>query len=200
MSFERSKRFVQRVGDISEEEWAAKENTLEVKHLKKGEYIVREGEVCRHMSFINEGMFRVYSMVNGKEITTNFFFPGSYVSDYMSFIKRQPANEYIQALTDSEIVTNSYENVQALYAKYHKWERFGRLIAEKVFTSMYKRQQEFLFYSPTERYLKLMEKRPKVLLHIPQVYIASYLGITPEYLSRIRRELREAEASQEASS
>ncbi len=191
MSFDRIKQFSHSIVDFSEAEWAEKELSLQVKEVKKNEYILQEGEVCKSMSFINSGIFRVFSMVKGKEITTNFFFDGSFMSDYMSIVTRQPSGEYIQALTDSEIVTISYENMQDMYERYPNWQKFGRLIAEKVFTSMYKRQQEFLFYTPTERYLKLMKKRPKVLLHIPQVYIASYLGITPEYLSRIRRELRE---------
>ena len=191
MSFDRVKRFTHAIVDFSEEEWREKELRMQVRKVKKNEYVLSEGEVCRSMSFINSGIFRVFSMVKGKEITTNFFFEGSYLSDYMSFIKQQPSGEYIQALADSEIVTTSYQGIQEIYERYPNWQKFGRLVAEKVFTSMYKRQQDFLFYSPTERYLKLMEKRPKVLLHIPQVYIASYLGITPEYLSRIRRELRE---------
>lgn len=190
MSFDRVKKFTHSIVDFSEEEWADKESRMQVRQIKKGDYLLREGEVCRHLGFINQGIFRVFSMVNGKEITTNFFFDGSFISDYMSFVKQKPSGEYIQALTDSEITLTAYDDIQYIYETYTNWQKFGRLIAEKVFTSMYKRQQDFLFYSPTERYLKLMEKRPKVLLHIPQVYIASYLGITPEYLSRIRRELR----------
>ncbi|MEM6318157.1 MAG: Crp/Fnr family transcriptional regulator [Bacteroidota bacterium] len=174
----------------TDEEWQDLERVYRIKQLKKGDFLVSAGKVCREMNFLNTGNCRTYNLRDGKEITTNFFFAGSLVSDYSSFVQQIPSLEYIQALTDCEVLYFSYESMQYFYEKYPVMERFGRLIAEKVFLNIYQRQNDLLLLTPKERYLKLLKRRPKVVLNLPQIYIASYLGITPEYLSRLRRELK----------
>lgn len=174
----------------TEEEWGDIEQCFSVKKVPKNSFILKEGAVCQEMNFINSGMFRSYYLKDGKEITTNFFFEGSLMADYNSFVSQKPSFEYLQAAEDSELVYFSNANMQYYYEKYAMMQKFGRLIAEKIITNISRRQQDFLVLTPKERYLNLLEKRPKVLLNIPQVHVATYLGITPEYLSRLRRELK----------
>lgn len=194
--YEKIRQYTSSIVPFTDEEWAAKVPYLTTQQLNKGDFLVREGQICRAVHFIDSGMFRTYNLVGDKEVTTNFFFESSYASDYVSFVTQTPSKEYIQALEDSVVISFPYDRMQELYEQYPAFQKYGRLTAEKIFTSIYRRQQEFLFFSPKERYLNLMKKRPKVIRHIPQVYIASYLGITPEYLSRIRNELKnEAEIS-----
>jgi len=175
----------------TDEEWAAMAQCFYVKQLPKNDFILKAGAVCKEMNFINKGGYRSYYLKDGKEITTNFFFSNSFVADYSSFVTQQPSFEYIEAVEDSELVTFSYKDMQYYYEKYPMMQKFGRLIAEKIITNISNRQQDFLLYTPKERYLNLIKRRPKVVLNLPQIHVATYLGITPEYLSRIRRELKD---------
>lgn len=170
-----------------EEQWLAQRGHLRIRKVPKNEFILQPKAVEQEIHFVNNGSFRVFNIVGEKEITTNFFFEGSYVLNFMSLITGEPSDEYIQALEDSEIISLPQKKMERLREKFPNCQKFGRLIAEKAFVSMYRRQQAFLFLTPQERYLQLLEKRPKVIERVPQHYIASYLGITPEYLSRLRR-------------
>jgi len=174
----------------TEEEWTDMTQCFRVKKIPKNSFLLEEGLVCKEMNFINSGLCRSFQLKDGKEITNNFFFEGSLIADYSSFITQQPSFQYIQTLEDTEVVYFSYASMQHYYEKYFTMQKFGRLIAEKIILNINQREQAFLLYSPKERYLNLIKKRPKVILNLPQIYVASYLGITPEYLSRLRRELK----------
>lgn len=184
------KTFFRNITPLSEEEWEEQKSFLQVRTIAKNEFIIREGQIEKGYHFVNYGSFRVFNLVKDKEITTNFFFTGSVATDYWSLIKQKPAFENIQALEDSELITMPFEKASLLYDTGLNYQRFGRLMAEQSFAAIYLRQQELLTLNPKERYLRLINKRPKVIERIPQHFIASYLGITPEYLSRIRREIR----------
>jgi len=158
--------------------------------MAKNEYLSQEGQISQQMYFLNTGMCRSFNLKDGKEITTNFFFQGSLVTDYSSFVQQKPSSEYFQLLEDAELIYFSHADMQRMYDKYYNLQKFGRLIAEKIFLNFYQRQQDFLLRTPKERYLNLVKRRPKVILNLPQIHVASYLGITPEYLSRLRRSLK----------
>jgi CRP/FNR family transcriptional regulator, anaerobic regulatory protein len=183
--------FITRFISVTDEEWALHRDSLSRRFLKKGEFLLREGEVCDHVSFINKGSFRVSSNVNDKEVTHFFFFENEYATDYESFLTRTPTRENIQAMEDSEVMNLNQKNMQVLYEKNHAWQKYGRLIGEYAFLMASQRVKELFYYSPEELYLKLMKERPKIIERVPQQYIASYLGIQPESLSRIRKRLME---------
>lgn len=185
------RNYVSRFITFTEEEWRVHQSMLVRRFLKKGEFILKAGEVCNHVTFLNKGFVRVYNIVNDDELTANFGFEGNYVTDYTSFVSRQPSLDYIVAMEDLEILQLSYADMQGAYEKYPVWQKFGRLIAEYILIFATERSRTFLFLSPEERYLKLMKDRPKVIANIPLKYIASYLGITPEALSRIRKRMSE---------
>lgn len=190
MPYEKLKRYYFSFVKPSEEVWAEMEQHFTIKKVAKNDFLVKEGQVCREMNFLNSGTCRTFNLKDGKEYTTNFFFEGGMVTDYSSFIRQTPSSEYIQAVETCEVVCFSYDSMQQFYKMHAVMQQFGRLIAEKVFLNLYQRQQDLLLLSPKERYLQLLKRRPKVVLNLPQVHIASYLGITPEYLSRLRRELK----------
>ncbi len=190
MVYEQLKQYFFSFVVLPDLEWADLETCFHFKKLSKGTYLLKAGKVCRKMYFLNSGMCRSFTIKDGKEITTNFFFSGSLVADYSSFVQQQPSTEYIQLLEDAAVVYFSYEKMQQMYEKYYNMQKFGRLIAEKIFLNIYQRQQDFLLRTPKKRYLDLVQRRPKVVLNLPQIYVASYLGITPEYLSRLRRDLK----------
>jgi CRP/FNR family transcriptional regulator, anaerobic regulatory protein len=186
------KDYVSRFLSFTDEEWQLHQSVLTRRFLKKGEFLLKGGEVCDHVTFLNKGHFRVYNIVGGDELTINFAFEGNYVTDYTSFVSRQPSSDYILAMDDAEVLQIKYEDLQATYDKAPVWQKFGRMMAEYILVFISERNKALLFNTPEERYIKLMKERPKVIERIPQQYIASYLGIKPESLSRIRKRMMEA--------
>ncbi|MBX2961424.1 MAG: Crp/Fnr family transcriptional regulator [Cyclobacteriaceae bacterium] len=187
------RNFASRFLMFTEEEWKLLTSIITRRFIKKGEYILRGGEVCNHVTFINKGFMRVYNVVHDEELTINFAFEGNFITDFASLISRQPTTDYIIAMDDAEILQMSYQDLQKTYEKSHVWERFGRLMAEYILLFVVSRNKSLLFNSPEERYLKLIKERPKVMANVPLKYIASYLGITPEALSRIRKRLADGQ-------
>jgi CRP-like cAMP-binding protein len=162
---------------------------LIVKHYQKKELILREGQVCKYAYFINQGCFRYYYNVKGQENTAQFFFENGWYTDYNSFLTGKPTKQNIEALEQTEALLLSAKDLQQLYTDIPKFERFGRLMAENAFLGIRQRSEMLENQSAEERYLSLMKERPKVFERIPQHYIASYLGIKPPSLSRIRKRI-----------
>lgn len=187
--FSSIRNFVSRFLNFTEEEWMMMQNVLNRRFIKKGEYLLREGEICNHVTFINKGFVRIYNIIQDEDLTINFAFEGNFTTDFASLIPRKPSTDYIVAMEDLEILQLEYTDMQALYESAMVWQKFGRLITEYVLLFVVERNKALLFKSPEERYLKLMKERPKVMANVPLKYIASYLGITPEALSRIRKRL-----------
>ncbi len=177
---------------FTEAEWEIFASYIKFVTLKKRAHFAREGKVCDQIAFILDGSVRYYYIKDGEEITSYFSFEHEFTSSYNSFLTRQPANNYIQALEDTQLLTLDYEDVQKMYADpilAYKMERFGRLIAEFYLICYDERVTSFVTQSPEERYLKLLENGREILQRIPQHYIATFLGITPVSLSRIRRRM-----------
>lgn len=187
--FSSIRNYISRFLSFSEEEWSMMQSVLSRRFIKKGEYLLREGEICNHVTFINKGFVRIYNIIQDEDLTINFAFEGNFTTDFASLIPRKPSTDYIVAMEDLEILQLEYTDMQALYERAMVWQKFGRLITEYVLLFVVERNKALLFKSPEERYLKLMKERPKVMANVPLKYIASYLGITPEALSRIRKRL-----------
>jgi CRP/FNR family transcriptional regulator, anaerobic regulatory protein len=162
---------------------------LQVKEYKKKELILREGEVCKYAYFINYGCLRYYYNVEGQENTAQFFFENGWYADYESFLSGKPSKQNIETLEKSEMLLLAAKDLQQLYIDIPKFERFGRLMAENAFLGVRQRSEMLENQTAEERYLNLMKERPKVFERIPQHYIASYLGIKPPSLSRIRKRI-----------
>lgn len=154
------------------------------------EYFLKEGKICEQMAFIKKGELRMFYITEeGKEINVEFFFENDFVASYQSFLRQTKSKYYIQAISDCELVTISNKTLQNAYANSPYWQKFGRIVAEKVFTLAEQRTESFLFYNAEERYLNLLSNRPIIFKKIPLYHIASYLGIEPESLSRLRKKL-----------
>jgi CRP-like cAMP-binding protein len=179
---------------LSDESWQLCQSVLSVRAIKKGQMLVSEGSVCNHISFVNSGLFRMYHLVDGKEKILMFRNELNYLSDYRSFLLREPSLLYIQALEDSEVVNTSYEDLQMLYARVPHANMLGRLIAEDLFIDMCRRTTADASETLSERYHNLLDKQPWLVQRVPQYMIASYLGITPEALSRIKARARKKQA------
>lgn len=131
----------------------------------------------------------MYYAVDDREHVAGFFIEDTTFSDYQSFLTRQPSRMYIQALEDTEVIDISYDAAQYLYRHVPEAEKLGRLLAEYLFILLSNRNSSLLLDTPEERYKKLVAQRPYLFQRVPKYMIASYLGITPEVLSRIRARL-----------
>ncbi len=189
MQLNQVRQFYENFIPLSDEEWTLLEPNLRVVKLAKGEKLHSEGEICNDVTFVNKGLMKCYHFIDGKEYIEAFFSQNEYCSDYSSFLLRVPGKLYIEALEDCELVLLDYQTVQILYDKVKNFQKFGRLMAEFLFTQISLRNNALLFESPEQRYVKFSKNRPDLLQRVPQYMIASYLGVTPEALSRIRKRL-----------
>jgi CRP-like cAMP-binding protein len=173
---------------IADDEWAALEPHISSKKIKKRDNLIKEGQICTHISFLLRGSMRQYHIVDGEEKTTFFFFDNHFACNYESFLTQQPSDVTIEAMEDCEMLYFSREVMYRLYRLYPKYETMGRMIAENVYMCAIERLKTFLLNSPEERYRRFLQNydAPTILERVPQHYIASYLGITPVSLSRIR--------------
>lgn len=189
-SFEHYQQAVQRIAPvITDADCAMFIPHLKVRQIPKGQCFIEEGQVSNEIGFINHGLFRIYYLLDGKEVNTNFFFENEFVVEYQSCLLQRPSKYYIQALEDCEVITFTIDALHAAYNATPNWERFGRIIAEKLFIDATERGEEFLFLTGEQRYKNLLKKRPKVFERVPLYHIASYLGIERESLSRLRRKI-----------
>lgn len=183
------RQFISRFIDVSDNDWRLHQQVLSRRSLKKGEYLIHAGMPSDFVAFVNKGCFRSYSIIRDQEITNYFIFEGEYAADYDSFLTRQPATENFQALEDAEVIVLYYDDMQVLYEKVPAWQKFGRLIAEYEFIHICQRARDLQYHSPEDLYLRILKEQPYILERVPQQYIASFLGIQPESLSRIRKRL-----------
>jgi CRP-like cAMP-binding protein len=159
--------------------------------FKKGDYFVREGQVCTKVGFLISGTTRVYHLANDKEYTSYFNFPhrNRLVSSFESFLTNKPSKETIHFLEDAELVVVSRDDLYALYEQSPVFSQLGRKLAEYNYILAMARIYSLQHDTAQERYIKLLDIYPDLVNAVPHHYIASYLGITPESLSRIRKEL-----------
>lgn len=162
---------------------------FEEEKLTKGKYFVKEGGYCKKMSFIREGYVRYFSFTEKKEVTHWIFWKDQLITEVSSFHLQTPSKWNIEALTDCELYSISYENYQKLKELLPKWEVINEIILVKCFSSLENRVLTFLSMTAEERYQYLFDSHKEIFNQLPLNYIASILGITPETMSRIRKKL-----------
>lgn len=177
--------------DLNEEDFDLSLPYWHIKKYKKGEIYNNQGSVCKYMGFITDGVFRSYLIDDKTGDEKNAFIYSTYqfVVTFKSFINRVPCDYFTEAITDATVVCISLDDLLRLYKRSHKWECFGRLVAETAFNIAIDRAEGFLFKTPEERYLDFLKRYPDVFNKVQLYHIASYLGIQPPSLSRIRKRL-----------
>jgi CRP-like cAMP-binding protein len=174
---------------LREDEEAVLVDLFKPQTIASGKYFLEEGQLCRHVGFIEEGLVRYFMNDNGNEKTLYFSKEGEFVSNYQSFLPQTPSNTSIQAIEDTTMQVISYTDLQRLYLTLYEGEKLGRVAIENVFISSIEQLKSFYKDSPTERYQQFLTSYPDLAQRIPQYYIASYVGIKPQSLSRIRKRL-----------
>ncbi|MDQ3278173.1 MAG: Crp/Fnr family transcriptional regulator [Bacteroidota bacterium] len=160
------------------------------KKLRKKQYLLQEGDVCKYMAFVEKGLLRSYNVDNkGIDHMIQFAWEGWWISDTYSFLSSEPAAYNIDAIEDAELLLISLPHFEEMMLKVPKMERYFRILFQNNIISKERRLLSSITYSAEDKYLKLSETNPQLIQRIPQNLIASYLGITPETLSRIRKNL-----------
>lgn len=182
---------IRRMVPLEDEAWTAFKDQLTCRKLKKHEVLWDIGEVCKDVGFITKGVMRYFFYRGDDEVTGQFFFENTFVTVYSSLITGQTTDTAFQALEEVELLMISKDSLYKLFDEHKSWERFGRLMAEHTVVVMQRLRADLTAATPREKYLQLIKERPKVLERVPLQLIASYLGMTPEHLSRVRREIME---------
>lgn len=163
---------------------------LQERSVKKQDYILREGEVCKNVFFLINGFVRMFYIdFDGNEINYRFTDKNNFFVDFQSFLIQKPSRYYWQAMQDSELFILSYNDGQHFYNTSAAWNNFGRLMAEHVYLQLNERVDMLLFTKPQERYLHLLNNQPHLFNQVSQFHLSSYMGIKRESLSRLRKRL-----------
>ncbi len=180
--------FEQLVG-INDHDWAIFSSKLKKADIKKKTIVLEVGQVEQYLSFIEKGAIRFYIPKLENDLTFGFTFENQFVSAYDSFLNQTPSHYRLETLSATVLWRVSYKDLQEIYAATEIGNTIGRLAAENIFLIKAQREQSLLNQTAEERYLALFDERPDLIREVPQKYIASYIGITPQALSRIRRRI-----------
>ncbi|WP_442591298.1 Crp/Fnr family transcriptional regulator [Pedobacter sp. AW31-3R] len=160
------------------------------KRLRKKQYLLQEGEVCKYLTFVAKGLLRTYNVdEKGVEHMSIFGWEGWWLSDFNSFLSGEPAVFHIDAIEDSELLLISRANYEALTLAVPVMDRYFRILYQNSLATKEKRLMSSITHTAEEKYLQLICSNPEIINRIPQNLIASYLGIAPETLSRIKKNL-----------
>jgi CRP-like cAMP-binding protein len=176
---------------LGEEDFILSSSFWQCKNYKKGDYYNRHKTVCKNLGFIIEGVFRSFVIDEEANCEKNIFLysKNQFVVTFKSFINQTPCDYHTQAMTDASVIYINIIDLLYLYKQSHKWETFGRLLAQEAFNIAIERTESFVFKKPEERYLDLVKHHPDIFNVIPLYHISSYLGIQGPSLSRIRKRI-----------
>lgn len=166
------------------------ENLAKPFTVNKGTILIDKGEVSNSAFFVNSGFLRYYKTNSaGEEITIHLFSPGDFAASFNSFVTNTKSNEILHTLTDSDLLIINKNDLEELYASGTKWQVFGRKLMEKFLLEKENRIIDQISLTAKERYIKLLQTKPDLIQNVPIQYLASFIGIKPESLSRIRKQI-----------
>jgi len=187
---EQIRGFLSSIVQFSEDDWNLFNKRLIYKEFEKNELLLRAGEVENFMYFLVDGVSRIFQNKNDIEYTLRFNFPITPFNSYASFITQTPSLINVEAITDVRVLRMSYNDMQSLYEKSKMAERLGRRLIELLYVQREIKELQMHSKTAEDYYSELVKSNEELTGQIPQKYIASYLGITPESLSRIKRKLK----------
>ncbi len=187
--YDKVKRYIESRVQISDEDLTKSFDYSTVRHFKKGDYILRIGDYCRFIGFVNYGLIVNTIIDDGKEIACNFIFENCFFTYTEGVINNAPSHKNSIALEDCEMLILEKEKLPSIFSINQKFETlFSQILAEEV-TNLLKSEESSRSQSVEKRYLKFIDSFPNAFNRIPLKYIAGYLGIEPPSLSRLRKRL-----------
>ena len=183
------KKFINNIFPINDSDWIFFSSKLKKVKLEKKNTLLKTGEVENHLYFLSKGIIRLYIPRIENDITFGFLFENEFVTAYDSFLTQTPSSYSLETLTDVILWKISKPNLEDVFNNTLSGNIIGRKMAEEMFLIKSKRELSFLSKTAEERYLDLFKERPELLKLIPLKQIASYIGVTPQGLSRIRKRI-----------
>lgn len=175
---------------LNEDEMDAVNNVFKVRRIKRRQFILHEGDICDKNTFVIEGCFRMYFVdEKGKEHNIQFAVENWWIGDIGSFHSEEPSKLYIEAIENSIILQIKKQDQLDLFVNHPKFNRIFRVFTENALVAYQRRVLQNISSTAEERYLDFMERYPYFFNRISNVQIASFLGITPEFLSKLRKQI-----------
>ena len=181
-------KFIAKYIELSDAELEVVAGKFLSKKIKKNDFLLRQGEICKDLVFVQQGCLRLYYVKDDIEVSVWFAFPGSSAIEIYSFISGQPSNYFLQAIEDSEVLCLPKIELNKLYQSQPKMQVMMKNFWEDVILNLIPRFTALQTDSAEKRYMDLLNK-PDYLNSIPQKYLASFIGVTPTSLSRIRKQI-----------
>lgn len=158
--------------------------------IKRRQFVLQHGDVCRHFTFVVSGCLKMYAVdINGKEHNIQFIAENDWATDLSSFYSEKPSQLYIEAVEPTAVLQIRHDDVLHLYTTYHKFDHNFRVIIEQKYIELQNRVLQNISFSAEDRYEYFLKQYPNLAARLPNTQIASYLGITPEFLSTIRKNI-----------
>ncbi len=180
--------FIQSHIEFSNENYALLMQIAAEKIIRKKEILFRPEKPANKILFIKNGLLRGYKILDGKDHTHHFYFSDWFATDYASFLNETPGQIYIESLEDTEYYEFQKKDLIKLYSQSHQLATLGRIIAEQAYLTTVDKLANMQLLDLNEKYRNLMKKNPKLIQRVPQKYIASYLGVSEQSLSRIKKQ------------
>jgi CRP-like cAMP-binding protein len=190
MGLENLKIMMQSIVEMDDEVWEASKHYFKLKHLNKKQYFLKQGEVCKYLGFVDKGYTRLFYDLKNAEVTKDFNTEYQFCGSYASFIAETPSHFNVIAMEPLEVWIINKQQLLELTEQFSCWQKFLRIVMERLFISKEDREALFLTTTPEERYELMVSENPDWLKRIPLKYLASYLGLTPETISRVRSRLK----------
>jgi CRP-like cAMP-binding protein len=174
---------------LSQDEAKALEEGMVVTHVKKDTFLMKEGQTSIDTYFVLEGCLRQYCLIDGEEKTTNFFTEGQWVVSLTGLTQNAPSFHNLVCMEDTSLVIGNEQKAQELFRKFPRFETLARVVVEKSFAEQQQLMTSYHTDTPEQRYVKLLKSRPDLFQRVSQYHMASYIGVKPESLSRIRKRI-----------
>ncbi|SHM48148.1 cAMP-binding domain of CRP or a regulatory subunit of cAMP-dependent protein kinases [Chitinophaga jiangningensis] len=185
--YEQIDQFVDKCIQLTDEEREYFHSLLKFRRVRKRTYLLQEGEVCDFEAFIVKGLVRTYFLSDdGTETILSFAVENWWVSDLYSFTEQKPTNMFIETLEDSELLLIDYKSKQQLFEQVPQFETMFRLLVQRSLFALQRRFHSLVSQTAEQRYIAFTEKYPEIVQRVPQNQIARYLGVSPEFLSKVR--------------
>lgn len=186
---EQIRQYFEKTIKLTDKDWQIFSSKLIRQEFSKKHVLLKAGQVEKHLSFVETGIIRFYIPKEENDLTFAFTFDNNFVSGYDSFLTQRPSIYHVETLTKTTLWQLTYDDLQAIYDETEIGNAIGRQASEDLFLKKSKRELSLLNETAEQRYLNLFTEQPKLIEKIPLKYIASYIGITPQALSRIRKRI-----------
>ena len=188
--YQRILAYISNYISLNQEETDTFTSFLKVRKLLTRQFLLQAGDICKTENFVNKGCLKAFYIdMDGNEHIVQFALEDWWISDLHSFLTQTPAVFHIEVLENCELIQIDYNSIETLYTKIPKFERFFRIIFQKAYIAAQQRVISTISKTAEERYLEFIQRYPNIEQRVPQYMVASYLGFTPEFLSKIRYKL-----------